>query len=315
MSEENKENLNENVQETEQNETVEETVEETADVENEETANETSEDAENVVSDPEEKVQETASDTTDTAADSIEGAEAIDGEPVSDGIEAAEVQKKPKTGLIVGIVIAAVVVAAAIILAVVFGKNLFNKYNRMGYVDVSGRTIAQIADESGYELADFLAQYDLPADMPGSTFESAAYYNIPCKKIAEMYGMDFANLKEMLKLGDDITEDTTWGVAEGETTVGSYVGEDNLDEFKKQYGFGDEVTAETKMKEIRKAMDQQSRDARIASEKAQKEAEQATDAPADATATDAPADATATDDAGAAADTTAATDAPAADKQ
>ena len=83
MSEENKENLNENVQETEQNETVEETVEETADVENEETANETSEDAENVVSDPEEKVQETASDTTDTAADSIEGAEAIDGEPVS----------------------------------------------------------------------------------------------------------------------------------------------------------------------------------------------------------------------------------------
>ena len=99
---------------------------------------------------------------------------------------------------------------------------------------------------------------------------------------------------------------TTWGVAEGETTVGSYIGEDNLDEFKKQYGFGDEVTAETKMKEIRNAMDQQSRDARIASEKAQKEAEKATDAPADATATD---------DAGAAADTTTATDAPAADKQ
>ena len=306
MSEENKENLNENenVQETEQNDVVEETVEEAADVENEETANETAEEVEDAATDSEE-VQETVSDTTDTFADSIEGAEAIDGEPISDGIEAAEVQKKSKTGLIVGIVIAVVVVAAAIILAVVFGKNLFNKYNRMGYVDVSGRTIAQIADESGYELADFLAQYDLPADMPGSTFESAAYYNIPCSKIAEMYGMDFATLKEMLKLGDDITEDTTWGVAEGETTVGSYVGEDNLDEFKKQYGFGDEVTAETKMKEIRNAMDQQSRDARIASEKAQKEAEKATDAPADATATD---------DAGAAADT-AATDAPAADKQ
>ena len=145
-------------------------------------------------------------------------------------------------------------------------KTLHNPYNYMGYIDVSGRTLVQVANDSGYGLADLIAQYNLPADMPGSTSESSAYYNIPCKKIAEMYGMDFAALKEMLKLGDDITEDTTWGVAEGETTVGSYVGEDSLGEFKKQYGFGDEVTAETKMKEVRNAMDQQSRDARIAEE-------------------------------------------------
>lgn len=231
-------------------------------------------------------------------ADAIEGVDAIEGEVIS-GAEVVE-EKKSKNGLIIGAVVAVLVIAAAIIIAVLFGKNLFNKYNRMGYIDVSGRTIAEIADESGYELADFLAEYELPADMPGSTSESAAYYMIPAKNVASMYGMTFEQMKEMLKWGDEITEDTPWGEAEGETAVADYIGTENLDQFKEQYGFGDEVTGETKWKEVRNVLDQKSRDARIEAEKAteapaeetatvEPAAEEATDAPAESAATDAPA--------------------------
>ena len=315
MSEENKENLeNSEIKETpaaeaeEVNETQAAEAEEETTETAEETAAETipasadvdSADSSEIIGGDTEAVEADADDPSDD----IEGLVDIAGEVVDDGIEAAPQAKKPKTGLIVGIIIAVIVIAAVIVLAFGFGKNLFNKYNRMGYVDVSGRTIAEIADESGYELADFLAVYDLPADMPGSTSESAAYYNIPCSKIAEMYGMDFATLKEMLQWGDDITEETTWGVAEGETTIAAYVGEDNIESFKEQYGFGDEVTGETQWKEVRNIIDQQMRDARIAEEQAVEEAANATEEPAAEEATAEPA-----------ADTAEATEAPAATEQ
>ena len=266
MSEENKEILNEeSVEET--TEVVEEVVEEVTQT-LEEAAEEVVEAVEEVVEEAADTVEETAEAVEDSAE---ETAEAATEEVIDEAVEFTEEVKKSKTGLVVGIIVAVLVVIIAI-LAVLFGKNLFNKYNRMGYIDVSGKTIAEIADQSGYELADFLSEYGLPADMPGNTSESAAYYMIPVKNIAQMYGMDFAQMKEYFGLGDEITEDTPWGEAEGEVTVGKYVGEENIDQFKEQYGFGDEVTAETKWKEIRNKIDQQARDERIAAEKAAKEA-------------------------------------------
>lgn len=288
MSEENKENL-ENEELNETADAVEENVEEAVEA-TEETVEETVEAVEETAEEATEDVAEAAEET----ADAVEGAAEEAAEAFGDIAEGTPEVKKSKTGLIVGAIVA-VVVVIIVILAVLFGKNLFNKYNRMGYIDVSGKTIAEIADESGYELADFLAEFELPADMPGNTSESAAYYNIPVRKIAEMYGMDFAQMKEMFGFDESITEDTTWGVAEGEITVANYVGEENIDQFKQQYEFGDEVTGETKWKEIRNVLDQKSRDERIAAEKAAAEAEKATEAPADGEATEAPAEGEATE--------------------
>lgn len=273
MSEDNKNLEKENLQ-PEETEVVEETVDVTEEpVEVEETA----------------EVEETeAIEVGETEAVDV-SEDVLNEEAVS---EEAAPQAKSKTGMIVGVVIAAVVIVIAGILIYMFSGNLFNKYNRMGYIDTSGRTIEQIADETGYELADFLATYNLPSDMPGNTYESVAYYNIPCSKIAEMYGMDFAMLKETLKFGDDITEETPWGVAEGETTVGAYIGDENLETFKEEYGLGEEVTAETKWKEVRNIVDQKAKDDRIAAEKAAKEAEKATEAPAEETEATAEAEAT-----------------------
>ncbi len=303
MSEENKENLNNEENNENLNEELDNTpeTEETAEPIEEKTVEEP------VGEIPAEEApveEETAEEPTEAAEEIPEPDEVDPNEMESDDIEPdesfEELQEQPKkSNAKVGIIaaVAAVVIIVAAVLFVMFSKGLFNKYNRMGYIDVSGRTIAEVADSAGYELADFLEMNGLPADMPGNTYESAALYNMPVKNIAQMYGMTFDDMKTMFKWGDDITEDTAWGIAEGEIKVADYVGEENVDDFKQQYGFGDEVTGETQWKEIRNTLDQKSRDDRLASEKAAKDAEKATDAPAEDTAdaadaTDAPAEAT-----------------------
>ncbi|MGN0150629.1 MAG: hypothetical protein ACI4C7_10345 [Clostridia bacterium] len=234
---------------------------------------------------------EEASEATETEGTN-EAENSADEEPVSDDVVAeavknvnaevsaetvvAETKKFPVVPVVVGAV-AAVLVIVLVVLGIKFGPSLFNKYNKAGYVDVSGRTIAEVAESSGMELADFLEEYGLPADMPANTSESAAYYAIPCSKMAEMYGMDFATLKSTLQFPDTITEETTWGEAEGEVRLSVYVGEDRLEEFKQSYNLGDEVTGDTQWKEIRNTVDEFNRQQRIESEKAAKEEENSSD--------------------------------------
>lgn len=159
-----------------------------------------------------------------------------------------------------GKTVAIVIVIIAVLAAAGYGVFKYmtrNPYNDMGYINVSGRTIKDVAEQAGYaSVEEFLAEYGLPADMPEDTDESAAYYSIPARKIAEMYGMDVASLKEMLGLGDDVTEDTPWGEAEGKATLGKYIGEENLDAFKEEYGLGEDVTADTLWSEVRNTVDQ-----------------------------------------------------------
>jgi hypothetical protein len=110
--------------------------------------------------------------------------------------------------------------------------------------------------------------------MPGDTTEANAYYSIPAGVVAEMNGLDFATLKAMLKLPDDVTEDTAWGIAEGGILLADYIGgADKVDAFKAQYGFGDEVTAETPWGELRNTVDTITLEQRKAEEAAAAEAE------------------------------------------
>lgn len=230
---------------------------------------------------------EEASEATE-AEGTNEAENNADEEPVSDDVVAetvanvnadasvekmvTETKKFPVVPVVVGAV-AVVLVIVLVVLGIKIGPSLFNKYNKAGYVDVSGRTIAEVAESSGMELADFLEEYSLPADMPANTSESAAYYTIPCSRMAEMYGMDFATLKSTLQFPDTITEETTWGEAEGEVRLSVYVGEDRIEEFKQNYNLGDEVTGDTQWKEIRNTVDEFNRQQRIESEKAAKEEE------------------------------------------
>ena len=250
MSEENKNELeNEEVVETATEETVEEVVEETAD----EVA---------------EEVEETAEEVTEEVVveESVEDdpAQAFEGEVIK-----ASKKNGAKIAIIAGIcvVVVAIIVAAVLLLT-------GNKYNRK-YIDTTGRTVAEVADLMGYDYADFLAKYHLPADMPKNTYESAAMYTMPLSAISEMYGMTVDELKTELGLGDDVTETTTWGDAQDQATLANFVGEEALEQFKEQYGLGDDITGETKWGEVRQIVDQFERDRMLEAQKAQEEAQNA----------------------------------------
>ncbi|MBR4720928.1 MAG: hypothetical protein IK057_04120 [Clostridia bacterium] len=235
-------------------EEVKETAEEIAE-EVKEIAEDVQENIENAAEDAEGFAQDIAEEVKEEAeeiAEDVAEAAAEVQEFAGDAVETAK--KSPLKAIITALI---VIILAVFCILLGLGKfpKLYNKYNHMGYVNITGRTIADIAEESGMELSDFIEQYGLPADMPGNTQESAAYYTMPVSSIANMYGMSFDDLKELLGFGDDVTEDTAWGKAEGEITLEKYIGEDNFEEFKEKYGFGDEVTLETKWKEVRKTVD------------------------------------------------------------
>lgn len=290
MSEENKFENENNAEETAEN-----TVDNSADVTEEtavspETANEAAEASENAV---EETVSAAAEDAetvelTDDAetveltddAETVEltdDAETVeladDAEPVTqvipDGEAAEEIPAKKSKAPIIAAIVAAVVIIAAAIIVVATGKfgEWTNKYNR-GYVDTTGRTVAEVAEQIGMTYEEFLEEYELPKDMPKNTYEAVAFYTMPAKKAAEVYGISFDQIKQMLGLPDDTDENKPWGEVEGEVKLGTYLGgADYVDTFKEQYGLGDEVTADTLWKEVRPIVDAKTKEQREEQEK------------------------------------------------
>ena len=290
MSEENKFENENNAEETAEN-----TVDNSADVTEEtavspETANEAAEASENAV---EETVSAAAEDAetvelTDDAetveltddAETVEltgDAETVeladDAEAVTqvipDGEAAEEIPAKKSKAPIIAAIAAAVVIIAAAIIVVATGKfgEWTNKYNR-GYVDTTGRTVAEVAEQIGMTYEEFLEEYGLPKDMPKNTYEAVAFYTMPAKKAAEVYGISFDQIKQMLGLPDDTDENKPWGEVEGEVKLGTYLGgADYVDTFKEQYGLGDEVTADTLWKEVRPIVDAKTKEQREEQEK------------------------------------------------
>lgn len=282
----------------------------------EEVVNEEAVSAEEPVAEAEEVFAEEISETEDAEPEEFqEELEAVtDGEEsLADGEAAPEAvveapKKKSKALMIVLIVI----IAIALIFGgffLVFGSLLYNKlgldkseygsfpdmmhctfeqmtnkssnkYNNLGYANPSGKTIEEISDELGISLEEFLETYNLPEDMPGDTEEMAAYYTMPVKVFAQMYGIDFATLKEAYSIPDETTpdipktlgdkivslfggnkktetidENTAWGKVMDEMTLATYVGEEQLEQFKEFYGITADITGETRYKEVRRAVE------------------------------------------------------------
>lgn len=217
-----------------------------------------------------------------------QGCEAADDSAESDAVQEQnydketvihpEVKKKNSNAPIIAIIIVLTLIVAA--LAYFLFGNRGNKYNKLGYVNVSGRTIQEIADSAGIELKDFLSEYSLPEDMPGDTFEINAIYNMPAKVyLQNMIGIGFDDMKQAMNIPEETTptepktliekiksifvkekpqqidENTPWYIVEGELTVSDYSG-GSIDQFKEYYGLGDDVTGETKLKEIQDQINQ-----------------------------------------------------------
>lgn len=213
----------------------------------------------------EEVVEEIAEEAVEEVMEETETVEEVAEEVMEEETEEApaEEPKNSKAGVIIAILVSLVIVAAAFITSLDF-----NKYNRL-YVDTTGKTVQDILDTTGMTLEEFLNEYGLPADMPADTTLTAAEYFIPMGKMAELNGMEIQLMKAMLGLGDDVTEETTWGDAQGKVLVVTYIGgEDQLEAFKAEYGFGDEVTAETTWGEIRNAVAEKQNELRAEQENA-----------------------------------------------
>lgn len=136
-----------------------------------------------------------------------------------------------------------------------------------GYIDVTGKTAEEAAKERGMTFEEFVAENNLPENLPPVVSETEALYTVPVSKEADFYGMSFEEFKRMLNLPDSVTEDTPWGVALGETTIGAYIGEENAEKFIEEYKLGADVSADTKWKEVREKVDSVKRERRIQSEK------------------------------------------------
>lgn len=186
---------------------------------------------------------------------------------------AGEITEGPRKniGAIIGGV-AAVVVALA---AILWYFGIINPYE-IGYVDVSGVTLEELADQSGYSLKEYKKANGLSWLMPKSTNENAVKNNIKVKTTIAQSGMTFEDFKEYYGWGDDITENSTVGKALGETKLSVILGVKDMEEemanqtltsFREFYGFGEDVTLDTLYKDVRVAIDKKTRETRIEQEK------------------------------------------------
>ena len=128
-------------------------------------------------------------------------------------------------------------------------KSSAKKYNK-DYVNVTGKTVGDLAEEMGKSLDQFLADNKLPADMHEDTYETAAYYAKRVEDVAVDAGVTLEELKMIFGL-EDINPDDMWGEVYDKVKLRNLVGEDGLEEYKKQFGLGDNITLDTTWGEIR----------------------------------------------------------------
>ncbi len=199
-------------------------------------------------------------------------AEAVDVEGIvideESDFEKKEV-KKISAAAIAIIAVAVAVVIAIVVLLSVFGPKWFNKYNRKGYIDVTGKTVEEIADLAGMDLKEFLEEYDLPKDMPGDTSETTAFYTMPFKTAAEkVFGSDAETLKEQMNIEEDV-DNTPYIEVVDKVPLKYMIDERRFDSFKEKYGFGDDVTLDTLWGEVRQRIDEKDMADRLAEEEAE----------------------------------------------
>lgn len=188
----------------------------------------------------------------------------------------AEEKSRRSLWIVVPVIVALVVAIGTLAVMGLRALGVINPYEK-DYIDVTGRTAADIAKEKNYKYEKFLKEYSLPDDMPKSTSERAVYYNIPVKKYVEKTpGVEsFEQLKADMGWDDTITEDTTMGDALDVTKLSYYVGDDQLERFKALYELSEEVTGDTLYGEVRNIVDTKEKEFR------QAEAAAATEIPAE----------------------------------
>ncbi len=273
MNEEKNNNLEPEITEEAVTEEVAETVE-TAEVVEEAVEEAVAEEA------VEEVVAEEAVEAEDVEEISEEVLAEVDGELVEDA-EEEEIKKTSK-----GVIAAVAAVVVALVAIAVLASNYFglfgDKYSKM-YVDVTGTTAGEVANQLGMEFEDFVEYYNLPDDVTVNSHEYAIINVMPAGTyIEKVLGTNFETAHEFFDWDDSITEDTPIGEAWNKTPLTKYYGEAYIEEVKTMYGLGEDVTGETLYGDVRKQIEQAMLEQRLEEEAAAAETESATEAADDA---------------------------------
>lgn len=189
-------------------------------------------------------------------SEELEKIENAESETSSDSTQTSNKLLSTKRRIMLLVIIVACVIMCAVGIFLLRGFGVVNTYEK-DYIDVTGRTAADIAREKNYKYEKFLKEYGLPADMPKNTSERAVYYNIPIKVfVKKTPGVEsFEQLKEQMGWDDTITEDTTIGDALDVTKLKYYVGENQIERFKALYDLDSNVNGETLYGEVRNIVD------------------------------------------------------------
>ncbi len=152
------------------------------------------------------------------------------------------------------------IAAVVIVVALVFGgmaayKTFYNPYNHMGYYNISGMTLEEVATLSNMTLEEAKDALRLPDDVKGDTYYDVVEFLVPVSYMAEMNGIDVETLKAAFSLDESITGSSTWGEALDTMPLSIYVGDEELlAEFIAEYNLGEEVNGETLWGEVRKTV-------------------------------------------------------------
>ncbi len=127
--------------------------------------------------------------------------------------EPVEGKKKPlKTGAVIAITAAATAAVCAIALFV-GAKFFYNPYNsNCEYMD----TLKDYAEYNDQSVDELKKSFQLPSDMPGSTYVTIANQYIPLSYVVTSNGVDLATYISSLGLPEEYTKDITESTTIGE---------------------------------------------------------------------------------------------------
>lgn len=129
-----------------------------------------------------------------------------------------------------------------------------NPYNEMDCINLYNKTIEEYAVDAGITVEEFKTIYGLPDDMPANTNEAIALEYIPLKCLAGIYGVSvdeiISSYAESYNGTEVLTGDTLIMEVENNLKLSDAIGDIELEEFKKLFGFDDSVTGDTPYKEV-----------------------------------------------------------------
>ena len=112
--------------------------------------------------------------------------------------------------------------------------------------------VSGMAESLEMTVDDFKAEYGLSEDVTGETQMMDVIGDMTLKNYAKLSEKEYAEFVEEMGIGDKVTEDTTWGVAELLVPAGNYLGgEETFNQFKEYYQLDDSITTETPWGELK----------------------------------------------------------------